>query len=77
MKALTKTQAQTVQKIETLLGVALSTKPLRKSVFLVNLPDGDRCGFSTHETLIRRAVHQYKLGRVEHNGVDQLAIFSE
>jgi len=77
IKALTKSQAKVVQEIETVLGLKLTTKPLSNAAFLIELPEGDRCGFSRLETLIIRAVQQYKLGRVEHNGVEQLAIFSE
>lgn len=74
MKALTKQQEEVVQKIETLLGVQLSAKPKSNSVFFIDLPEGDRCGFSRLETAICSVAHQYQIGRVEPNGVSQLAI---
>ena len=77
MKNLTNAQTQTLKKLEHLLGVKIEAQPLRKHVFLVNLPAQQKSGFCELEAQIYRVAHQYKLGRIEPSGVNQIAFISQ
>ena len=74
MQKLTPKQERVAQQISRLLGVTLDVRPFKKSVFFVRLPEGDRCESSQLFAQIERVVTQYKLGRVETNGVNALAV---
>lgn len=74
MKQLTKKQLEIVENIKSLTGFVISTKPLKKRVFLINLPDGQRVGHSDFEIAIIRVVNQYGFGKIQPNGINALAL---
>ena len=71
---LTKKQIQVISVIEHLLGIKLNASAINRKVIKVRIDDNRFFALSDLYVEIARILHKYKLGRVEPNGVNYIAI---